>query len=99
MSPIAAASLRGAGGKHIKLGKPATSVTLLIVKEITGNKNGNKAATDRQHSFRVDAGGTIAGALNPYQPMIWVTNWAGPDRISFPRKQRRTQRSKVTAFP
>src|SRR5580700_1125073 len=39
----------------IHLGKVATSATLLIVKEITGNKNGNKAATDRQHSFRVDS--------------------------------------------
>ena len=37
-----------------------------MVKEITGNKNGNKAATDRQHSFPVDAGGTVAaGWANP----------------------------------
>jgi hypothetical protein len=34
------------------LGKPATSVTLLMVKELIGNKNGNNAATDRQHSWR-----------------------------------------------
>jgi hypothetical protein len=44
----------------IMLGKPATSVTLLMVKEITGNKNGNNAATDRLHSFRV---GSIIGLV------------------------------------
>jgi hypothetical protein len=53
----------------IKLGKVATSATLLMVNEITGNKNGNKngnnAATDRQHSFRVEAGGNGRRGFDP----------------------------------
>src|ERR1700728_3771533 len=80
------------------LGKPATSVTLLMVKELTSNKNGNKTATDQQHSFRVDAGGTVTGALNPSQPMTWVSNRADPARISFHRKHRRTLISDAHLF-
>ncbi len=37
------------------LQKVATSVTSLIVRYLSGNKNGNRVATNQQHSFRAGA--------------------------------------------